>query len=281
MTAILANAQLVDRMIYYAVTSTGAALLAIWLLRTSLGRKALEGSKPRRQRMPLIMPPIALLVWILGAQVVSDAMGWITGPLHGEQASIRDSLAYIIGSLPFIAFILLLGHFFFARGIKGLGLRLRTIPKALGQAFLCLLAVLPLVMAVLAVVEFIGRLTQGQTYQIPQHEKLKELTGLPGPLVRTLLAVTAVVVAPIQEEMLFRGLFQTFLRSYLSSAWLAIAISAAMFATVHLDQSHWPALFVLAMAMGYSYEKSGSLWQPVFIHALFNGTAILSALTGN
>ena len=281
MTAILANAQFVDRMIYYAVTSTGAALLAVWLLRTSLGRKALEDSKPRRHRMPWVTPPIALFVWILGAQFVSDVIGWIAGPVRGEQASIRDSLAYIIGSVPFIVFVLLLGHFFFARGVKGLGLRLQTIPKALGRAFLCLLAVLPVVMAVLAVVEFVGRLTQGQTYQIPQHEKLKELAEMPGPLTRTLLALTAVVIAPLQEEMLFRGVFQTLLRSYLSSAWAAIAISAAMFALVHFDQSHWPALFVLGMGMGYTYEKSGSLWQPIFVHALFNGTVILSAMAGS
>jgi membrane protease YdiL (CAAX protease family) len=277
---VLANAQLVDRVIYYVVTLTGVALLAVWLLRTSLGRTALAGSKPRRHQMPLVTPPIALIIWILGAQFVKSTMDWIGGPVYGEKASIRDSLAYSLGSIPFIVCVLLLGHFFFARGIKGLGLRLRTIPKALGKAALCLLAVLPVVMTVLWVVEFIGRLTQGQTYQVPQHEKLRELTQLPGPAARALLVFTAVVIAPVQEEMLFRGIFQTLLRSYLRSPWAAIAISSVMFAFVHFDQSHWPALFVLAMGMGYSYEKSGSLWQPIFIHALFNSTAIAASLTG-
>ncbi|MFC1763630.1 type II CAAX prenyl endopeptidase Rce1 family protein [Planctomycetota bacterium] len=30
--------------------------------------------------------------------------------------------------------------------------------------------------------------------------------------------------------------------------------------------------------MGYSYEKSGSLWRPIFIHALFNGVTVASHL---
>jgi membrane protease YdiL (CAAX protease family) len=51
-----------------------------------------------------------------------------------------------------------------------------------------------------------------------------------------------------------------------------------MFAAVHSNVEHWPALFVLGVGMGYAYEKSGSLWRPIFIHALFNGVTILSNL---
>jgi uncharacterized protein len=280
MTALLANAQQVDRAISQAIVVMGAAVLAVWLLKTSLGRTALAGSKPRRHQMPIVTPIAAVGIWFIAGPLVQDIMVSLAGRAHGSQASVRDSVAYSIGSIPFIAFILLVGHFFFARGIKGLGLRLRTIPKSFGRAVLCLLAVLPVVMAVLAIIEYIGRLAQGQTYQIPVHEKLQELSKFPTPAVRTLLILAAVVVAPIQEEMLFRGIFQTFIRSYIGMPWVAIAVTAAMFAGVHADSAHWPALFVLAMGMGYSYEKSGSLWQPIFIHALFNGTAILSSLSG-
>ena len=38
------------------------------------------------------------------------------------------------------------------------------------------------------------------------------------------------------------------------------------------------ALFMLAMGLGYTYEKSGSLLQPIFMHALFNGVTVASAL---
>ena len=47
---------------------------------------------------------------------------------------------------------------------------------------------------------------------------------------------------------------------------------------VHQNAEHWPVLFVLAVGMGYAYEKSGSLWRPIFIHALFNSIPILQSL---
>ena len=78
--------------------------------------------------------------------------------------------------------------------------------------------------------------------------------------------------------MLFRGLFQTMIRSYLGRPWLAIAITSVLFAFIHADPEHWPALFVLAMGLGYSYEKSGSLFRPIFMHAMFNGLTIVAAL---
>jgi len=93
-----------------------------------------------------------------------------------------------------------------------------------------------------------------------------------------LLAFLAVVVAPLVEEMIFRGLFQTMIRSYLGRPWPAIMLTSALFAAVHGNATHWPALFVLSVGLGYAYEKSGSLFRPIFMHALFNGISILGAL---
>jgi membrane protease YdiL (CAAX protease family) len=36
---------------------------------------------------------------------------------------------------------------------------------------------------------------------------------------------------------------------------------------------------MLALGLGYAYEKSGSLWRPIFMHALFNGITIATVLT--
>ena len=278
--AVLANAQQWGWLMDYTVPLAGIALLATWLLRTSLGRTALAGSKPRRNWMPFFMPVIALYFWFVGAQLLQLAMQQITGRVNAQQQVIVDTIAYSLAAGGVIVLVLLLAHFYFARGIKGFGLWPRRIPKDLAGAALRLLAVWPLVLAVLAVVQFVGRLEHGQSYQIPEHQTLKELTQAPSAALKALLVLAAVVVAPVQEEMLFRGLVQTILRSYINRPWLAIATTSALFALVHADQSHWPALFVLAMGLGYSYEKSGSLWQPIFMHAFFNGTVILLALFG-
>ena len=159
-------------------------------------------------------------------------------------------------------------------------MRLRTVPRDLVMAALRLLAVWPLVLAAIVVIQVIGRMLTGPGYEIPQHEALKELSEAPQPFLRAMLIFAAVVVAPLQEEMLFRGLLQTTIRSYIGRPWIAIAVTSAAFAMVHADNAHWPALFVLATGLGYGYEKSGSLFQPIFMHAMFNGVAIASALSG-
>jgi hypothetical protein len=78
--------------------------------------------------------------------------------------------------------------------------------------------------------------------------------------------------------LLFRGLFQTMIRSYVGRPWPAIAIASILFAVIHQDAEHWPALFVLALGLGYSYEKSGSLLRAIFMHAMFNGISIVAVL---
>ena len=96
--------------------------------------------------------------------------------------------------------------------------------------------------------------------------------------VQILLAFVAVVVAPLIEETIFRGLFQTTLRSYLGRPWVAIIVTSVLFTAVHENLTHWPALFVLALGMGYSYEKTGSLWRPIFMHAIFNGMSVAAVM---
>ncbi|RME38375.1 MAG: CPBP family intramembrane metalloprotease, partial [Planctomycetota bacterium] len=88
--------------------------------------------------------------------------------------------------------------------------------------------------------------------------------------------ISAALVAPLAEELFFRGLVQTFLLNVLGSRWAAIVIAAAMFGGVHFTQPHAvPALIALGLVLGYAYECSGALWTPVVLHALFNLKSLL------
>jgi membrane protease YdiL (CAAX protease family) len=78
--------------------------------------------------------------------------------------------------------------------------------------------------------------------------------------------------------MLFRGMFQTLLRSYTGRPWSAVIIASMVFAVFHENPQHWPALFALSLCLGYSYEKSGSLFRPIFLHSIFNALSVLSSL---
>ena len=100
-----------------------------------------------------------------------------------------------------------------------------------------------------------------------------------GGVWRVLVIFAAVVLAPLAEEIFFRGLLQSMLRRYLGHAWGGILITSAFFAIVHVPHyDTMPALFVLSVVLGYNYERCGRLYAPILIHVIFNGESILSAL---
>jgi membrane protease YdiL (CAAX protease family) len=84
------------------------------------------------------------------------------------------------------------------------------------------------------------------------------------------LRIGAAVVSPLAEEVFFRGMLQTLLLPLLRSRWLVIAVASVLFALPHEPLYALPALFVLAIFLGYAYERSGCLWPPILMHVLFN-----------
>ncbi len=257
----------------------GVALFAWWLLNTGLGRHSLANTKARRNCMAPVTPILLFMAWLVGGGLLQSLAYHVAGHLEQWQAVFLSQLVYSVESLGVVALILLVAKLDFARGLKGLGLRLQTVPKDLGLGFLTLLGTWPLVLAAMSLTILVTRHFYGRQYRIPPHEALKLITESPALALQVLLVIVAVVVAPVIEEMLFRGLFQTTIRSYLQRPWPAIALTSLMFAAIHTDVSHWPSLFTLALGLGYAYEKSGSLLRPIFMHAMFNGLTIATVLT--
>jgi membrane protease YdiL (CAAX protease family) len=66
--------------------------------------------------------------------------------------------------------------------------------------------------------------------------------------------------------------------------WTAILLTSILFALVHNAgaSSLWmlPPLFLLSVCIGYAYERTGTLWVPIFTHAAFNGLSLSVALFG-
>jgi len=83
-------------------------------------------------------------------------------------------------------------------------------------------------------------------------------------------AITAVcVLAPILEEMLFRGvILRAFLVQY--SRGTAIAASALIFGVAHLNIYQFVIAFLLGLIAGWLYERSRSLVPSIALHALYN-----------
>ncbi len=275
----------------FIICLTGVLLFGGWLLKTSLGRKALSDSVPRRNNMPLYLPFVPLLIWLGVSSLAISVAEKLLPDLPGWQKALVDSIILCIGAITAIAVIIFLAKISFARRLKGFGLNVKTIPKDFLSAFLNLLSVWPLLMLMIILTIFLGKLIWGQDFEMQPHQELELIRAYPQLPVRVLIIFTAVAVVPVFEEMLFRGMFQTMIRSILEGfpfcerlqkkalmVWLSILISSALFAVAHYDPGHWPPLFALSLGMGYAYEKSGSLFRPIFIHSLFNATSIIAAL---
>jgi membrane protease YdiL (CAAX protease family) len=259
----------------------GLILLACWLLDTSLGRKALADSPPRRNSMPPYLPLVPLMLWFGAVSMTLVLVQKLTPGLQGWQEIFRDNLVMSIGAIITMAAMIFLAHVHFARRLKGFGLNIRTIVKDFFMAFFNLLAVWPLILAAVTVTIFFAKLFSDQDYQMQQHQQLEMITEYPQLPLRIMIVFVAVIIAPLLEEMMFRGFIQTTIRSFFNirnSAWPAIAASSVFFAMMHADRGHWPSLFILGVCLGYSYEKSGSLFRPIFIHLFFNATSIIGTL---
>lgn len=96
-----------------------------------------------------------------------------------------------------------------------------------------------------------------------------------------MLFILAAMVAPIAEELLFRGWIYTSLRSSFG-LWPAIVVSAALFALVHYENTHLYALavFPLGLALAAIRERTGSVKASMLFHATNNFVAFCAAALG-
>jgi hypothetical protein len=91
---------------------------------------------------------------------------------------------------------------------------------------------------------------------------------------RVFLMAAAVVIAPVVEETLFRGiLFPSLLKA--RSFLFAALLSGAYFALVHFHAPSFLPLLALSVAFSAGYAATGSLLTPIVMHALFNFTSVL------
>ncbi len=84
----------------------------------------------------------------------------------------------------------------------------------------------------------------------------------------------AIVVAPILEELIFRGVVQRLL-GRIVAPFIAVLVAAALFAVVHGTVQQMIVAFPCGVVLGYCYLRSGTLLVPIAIHALNNALAWL------
>ena len=114
----------------------------------------------------------------------------------------------------------------------------------------------------------------------PKQESVQKLAEMQSLTEVFNIACYALVVAPVLEEFLFRGiLFRAMKRSF--GVVPAVVISSILFGLVHQNVLSFIPLTFLGIILSLSYERTGDLRTCIFIHAFFNGFMVFSILVGH
>ena len=258
--------------------ATGICVLGVWaFIRSVRPNKLLLRRMPAR---PNDLNPLALLalylLYLMATPLAQMSLAAVQGIELAEGVTPPIAVlipAVIVGHAVLIPGALVLAAGGFPNGVRrGLGLSARRWRIDSARAVVATLAAWPICIGLLSLMSWI-------IPPRPEHEHpiLIAIRGAPLGW-QVIMAVTAGAIVPIGEELLFRGLAQSLLRRHFGP-WPAVLVASAIFAAVHYTQPQAvPSLFVLAVVMGYNYERTGRLLAPILIHAFFNAANL--ALVG-
>jgi membrane protease YdiL (CAAX protease family) len=95
------------------------------------------------------------------------------------------------------------------------------------------------------------------------------------PLSMAFLIGTIVILAPVGEEILFRGFLQTFLESAWRDVTKAVLFTSLFFAVIHFNPYWVVQIYLLGILLGYLTWRTGSILASIVFHILVNGTSLL------
>lgn len=123
---------------------------------------------------------------------------------------------------------------------------------------------------------FIIQLLQPQLQPQPFEDVLRDVTTYQELL---LMLLVGSVLAPLVEEMYFRGMVYPVLRKYIGVTW-AIVASGLFFGLMHWDLWRTIPLAFGGMALAYIYERSCTIYAPWLAHGVWNGIMALLVFWG-
>jgi len=221
---------------------------------------------PEDRRVPwtigdVILALVSFLILVtLGTAVISRV-------LANELPKVGQILALFIG---YVILFLLIGFFALRRGanLQMLGFRpfnfLRGAGMVVAWFFLVKLA------------SAIYTLVAQRLGINPSEEAVRRLPEIFGRSTGGfLLAVLVVaVVAPVAEELFFRGfVYPAFRQRWGVTA--AIIITSVLFALFHFSPSVFIPIFIIAVGLAYLYQVTDSLGPPIMLHALNNFLSVV------
>ena len=108
----------------------------------------------------------------------------------------------------------------------------------------------------------------------PEPQAAEQALAVIDPL---LAVATIVILAPIAEELFFRGVVFNALFREGGRRWAYLG-SSALFAVIHVSLVALVPIFVLGLALAWVYDKTGNLLAPIAMHTVVNGASVLISL---
>ena len=137
-----------------------------------------------------------------------------------------------------------------------------------------ILTSLPLAVGVTILTDELDRIAQ-LVLQLPdQFTKIQEVLTIRDLLSAVFIIGVVIIIAPLIEEMIFRGFFQRILEYRLKDVTKAVLYSALTFAIIHFNPWWAVQIYIIAVFMGYVAWRTNSIWIPFIIHAINNGAAV-------
>jgi len=214
-------------------------------------------SRTEAYRLVILLMGLYLVVniihTVLGTPEEEPGVGWV----------VLQSLFFHIAGLGFIAAALKRQNLTWR---EVFGFRVRPVSKDLSLGVMFYLGILPILVFYTAVyhtgLQFAG-------YEPMPQEVVMVFAGEPSWIARAYMVFLAAVIAPLFEELLFRGVALPLVARRLGVA-PAVVLISAFFAIVHFHTASLVPLFLIAVGFSLAYIYSGSLLVPIVMHSLFN-----------
>jgi membrane protease YdiL (CAAX protease family) len=233
-------------------------------------------------------------VLVLGAQMVGSGFAsylpsaWRDG---GDVTSLKfqavtQGVSYVAALVTAFVLVRIL-----ASSSKGAGLGLTG--RGFAWGLLGALLAWPVVMSASIGFAAIHERVQGeQIVNKLAHPTLKLLVENQQSPFAWMLALCAIVAAPLVEEIIYRGFVQSAFHRLTNSPWIAILLSSLIFAGVHVIPAQdasgawvfpipWygaATVGVLGLCCGIAYERTKEIGVPIAMHILFNLANVVLAL---
>ena len=115
------------------------------------------------------------------------------------------------------------------------------------------------------------------TGMLGNYQEIEENVFVASPV---LVIVQTVVLAPISEELLFRGILLRRLQQYIHGFWVPALISSAIFGIYHMNLAQGIFAFLFGLFICAIYDKFRNLWAAIALHIGGNLISVVLVYTG-